>query len=172
MGNIFRKQKKISNEYKYFGHRTFDEITYNHIYTYFIQTNQENLKYNFQFKEILFGKIFTIKVLGNGKDISIYLDGIHLSEIKQNIKLFKCDVVPSYKDKIYDGCCSVCLNEFNEKPDIQYLEGNLCNNDISILSCGHIFHKPCINQVIKSGMYKCPLCRQPFNDLNETLSLV
>ncbi|KVI10621.1 Zinc finger, RING/FYVE/PHD-type [Cynara cardunculus var. scolymus] len=43
--------------------------------------------------------------------------------------------------------CSVCLTEF--KPDAQ----------INHLSCGHVFHKSCLEKWLKYWNITCPLCR-------------
>ncbi|XP_071730071.1 probable E3 ubiquitin-protein ligase XERICO [Rutidosis leptorrhynchoides] len=43
--------------------------------------------------------------------------------------------------------CSVCLVEF--KPD----------SEINRLSCGHVFHKSCVEKWLKYWNVTCPLCR-------------
>ncbi|KAL4555337.1 hypothetical protein LXL04_037955 [Taraxacum kok-saghyz] len=43
--------------------------------------------------------------------------------------------------------CSVCLTEF--KPDVE----------INNLSCGHVFHKSCLEKWLKFWNITCPLCR-------------
>lgn len=43
--------------------------------------------------------------------------------------------------------CSVCLNEF--KPDAE----------INHLSCGHVFHKSCLEKWLNYWNITCPLCR-------------
>ncbi|KAL7591606.1 probable E3 ubiquitin-protein ligase XERICO [Lactuca sativa] len=43
--------------------------------------------------------------------------------------------------------CSVCLTEF--KPD----------SEINKLSCGHVFHKSCLEKWLKCWNITCPLCR-------------
>ncbi|KAI3753525.1 hypothetical protein L2E82_25580 [Cichorium intybus] len=43
--------------------------------------------------------------------------------------------------------CSVCLSEF--KPDAE----------INNLSCGHVFHKSCLEKWLKLWNITCPLCR-------------
>nr|XP_043630225.1 probable E3 ubiquitin-protein ligase XERICO [Erigeron canadensis] len=49
--------------------------------------------------------------------------------------------------------CSVCLVEF--KP----------NSEINRLSCGHVFHKSCLEKWLKYWNVTCPLCR---NDMMMT----
>lgn len=43
-------------------------------------------------------------------------------------------------------CCSICLDIFKD--------------EIYITSCGHTFHKSCIDDWYKLHSGKCPLCRQ------------
>ncbi|XP_052206757.1 probable E3 ubiquitin-protein ligase XERICO [Diospyros lotus] len=43
--------------------------------------------------------------------------------------------------------CSVCLTEF--KPDAE----------INHLSCGHLFHKTCLEKWLRYWNFTCPLCR-------------
>ncbi|KAG8387155.1 hypothetical protein BUALT_Bualt03G0223800 [Buddleja alternifolia] len=43
--------------------------------------------------------------------------------------------------------CSICLTEFNPKAEINRL------------SCGHIFHKSCLEKWLKFWNATCPLCR-------------
>ncbi|GAA0186529.1 hypothetical protein LIER_33817 [Lithospermum erythrorhizon] len=56
-------------------------------------------------------------------------------------------------DSVCDCCdrpkqeCSVCLTEF--KPD----------SEINYLSCGHVFHKVCLEKWLKYWNVTCPLCR-------------
>ncbi|XP_071701233.1 probable E3 ubiquitin-protein ligase XERICO [Rutidosis leptorrhynchoides] len=51
--------------------------------------------------------------------------------------------------------CSVCLMEF--KPDAE----------INHLSCGHVFHKTCLEKWLKCWNVTCPLCRNHMMISNE-----
>ncbi|KAL3633792.1 hypothetical protein CASFOL_022554 [Castilleja foliolosa] len=46
-----------------------------------------------------------------------------------------------------DQECSICLSEFEPKAEINRL------------SCGHVFHKPCLEKWLKYWNTTCPLCR-------------
>lgn len=58
----------------------------------------------------------------------------------------------SFSNKITNApMCSICLSKI------------LVNNTIAILaSCGHTFHRACINKYKESGGKTCPLCRAKF----------
>ncbi|KAL2457581.1 putative E3 ubiquitin-protein ligase XERICO [Abeliophyllum distichum] len=43
--------------------------------------------------------------------------------------------------------CSVCLSEFKQ------------NAEVNRLSCGHVFHKSCLEKWLKYWNVTCPLCR-------------
>ena len=48
--------------------------------------------------------------------------------------------------------CPICMLEYQ------------VNDPTIITSCGHIYHKKCINNwVIKTDLKKCPICRKLFN---------
>ncbi|KAI3708194.1 hypothetical protein L2E82_37331 [Cichorium intybus] len=51
--------------------------------------------------------------------------------------------------------CSVCLTEF--KPD----------SEINRLSCGHVFHKSCLEKWLKYWNITCPLCRNQLMSKDE-----
>ena len=44
--------------------------------------------------------------------------------------------------------CSICLDCYTTK------------NNIYATSCGHLYHKKCIERCYKAGHLKCPLCKQ------------
>lgn len=44
--------------------------------------------------------------------------------------------------------CSICLDSYTAK------------NNIYATSCGHLYHKKCIERCYKAGHLKCPLCKQ------------
>lgn len=48
-----------------------------------------------------------------------------------------------------DRDCSVCLTEFTPE------------SEISKLSCGHIFHRLCLEKWLDYWKITCPLCRKP-----------
>lgn len=59
--------------------------------------------------------------------------------------------------------CSICLDEFEEIPQTE--NSKLLNEkkykNVQVLSCGHMFHKKCINNWLKNN-YHCPYCRKYF----------
>lgn len=48
--------------------------------------------------------------------------------------------------------CVICMDKFSDDKDKDLVQLK-CNQD-------HIFHKECIEQNIKSGSKKCPICRE------------
>lgn len=55
-----------------------------------------------------------------------------------------------YSCRRSENDCSVCLSEFQPESNINYL------------SCGHIFHKSCLEKWMDYSKVTCPLCRTPF----------
>ncbi|KAG0438293.1 E3 ubiquitin-protein ligase [Dictyocoela muelleri] len=53
-------------------------------------------------------------------------------------------------EKIYDGDCTICFSDY-EKDDL-----------ISVLTCGHYFHKNCIDEWI-DVQQTCPICKTSVN---------
>ena len=52
-----------------------------------------------------------------------------------------------------DGTCCICLSSFKSEP----------NRFVTKLSCGHVMHKDCIEQWLKSnqqGSKLCPHCKK------------
>ncbi|GER54035.1 RING-H2 zinc finger protein [Striga asiatica] len=45
--------------------------------------------------------------------------------------------------------CSICLLEFDPEAEVNRL------------SCGHVFHKPCLEKWLRCWRTTCPLCRHP-----------
>lgn len=68
----------------------------------------------------------------------------------------------SYENKVKAICnaCAICLEEF--------AEGDMVVSSIKTKGCPHIFHVPCLKEVIMAttnkGIYSipCPCCRQKF----------
>ncbi|KAL2327168.1 hypothetical protein Fmac_020595 [Flemingia macrophylla] len=52
--------------------------------------------------------------------------------------------------------CSVCLNKFQPE------------SEINRLSCGHLFHKVCLEKWLDYWNITCPLCRTPFMPQHHT----
>ncbi|GAU18561.1 hypothetical protein TSUD_325530 [Trifolium subterraneum] len=57
-------------------------------------------------------------------------------------------VCSSWKEPEHD--CSVCLTQFEPESEINYC-----------LSCGHVFHKVCLEKWLDYWNITCPLCRTP-----------
>ncbi|CAL0318653.1 unnamed protein product [Lupinus luteus] len=80
---------------------------------------------------------------------------LHLSPSDGFIEEFRSKT-PSRSFDSVCGCdhqpehdCSVCLTEFEPKSEINHL------------SCGHIFHKVCLEKWLDYWNITCPLCRTP-----------
>jgi hypothetical protein len=61
--------------------------------------------------------------------------------------------------------CSICLDEFEQIPQTEnssLLKGKKYKNAHE-LSCGHMFHKKCINNWLKNNSH-CPYCRKYFKN--------
>lgn len=63
--------------------------------------------------------------------------------------------------KAFDEC-SICLERMICVPFLSRVIGI----NISRLSCGHCFHKHCLDLVKETSVY-CPMCRKSFFDANE-----
>lgn len=82
------------------------------------------------------------------------------------------DKIESFLDKlknkknpkeIFAESCAICLNDFKSESEIKELEKLenktlFANEDISVLNCGHKFHRKCIADWLKKEE-NCPLCR-------------
>jgi hypothetical protein len=62
-------------------------------------------------------------------------------------------------ENAFDDSCSICLDKLKN------------GKFIRILNCGHIFHNICFINLIKTGIYSCPVCRTPING-NDGLHIV
>ncbi|KAI3880937.1 hypothetical protein MKX03_020003 [Papaver bracteatum] len=62
------------------------------------------------------------------------------------------------KSRQYDHDCLVCLNQFEPK------------SEINRLSCGHVYHKVCLEKWLDYWNITCPLCRTPLMPPDETTS--
>ena len=56
------------------------------------------------------------------------------------------------------NCCPICFEGF--KNDCKETEEHMNR-------CGHSFHKSCMVSSIRTGLYSCPICRQPLGEENE-----
>jgi len=57
--------------------------------------------------------------------------------------------------EIISSYCPICLEGF--KNDFKETEEHMNK-------CGHSFHKSCMISSIRTGLYSCPICRQPLGD--------
>ncbi|XP_032241839.1 E3 ubiquitin-protein ligase SRFP1-like [Nematostella vectensis] len=104
------------------------------------------------------------KLLANNKE----LDPYHCD---------KCGVCRAYKSEYYhcDGC-NLCmdkklLNKHKCIADSQSDECAVCLQEVFsgclVFPCGHKVHEDCaLNLVMRGNSINCPVCRQPFLDLN------
>ncbi|KAF2746350.1 hypothetical protein M011DRAFT_404677 [Sporormia fimetaria CBS 119925] len=58
-----------------------------------------------------------------------------------------------------DASCLVCLYDFEDEEEARRL-----------VKCGHLFHRPCIDQWLTTGRNSCPLCRGQGVDETKTQS--
>lgn len=80
-----------------------------------------------------------------------------IEEFREQIPAVKYDSLCSDKQLEHD--CSVCLTEFESEAVINHL------------SCGHVFHKSCLEKWLKYRNVTCPNCRKhmiPAEDEEDT----
>ncbi|KAL8233233.1 hypothetical protein R6Q57_003011 [Mikania cordata] len=58
------------------------------------------------------------------------------------------DLDDGFADKVVDDICSICLHEFADEGVVSQLN-----------TCGHVFHKSCIEGWLDHAHFTCPLCR-------------
>ncbi|KAI4305590.1 hypothetical protein L6164_028948 [Bauhinia variegata] len=71
----------------------------------------------------------------------------YIEEFKSRTPTLRFDSVCRYKRSEHD--CSVCLTQFEPE------------SEINRLSCGHLFHKVCLEKWLEYWNITCPLCRAP-----------
>ncbi|CAK7349157.1 unnamed protein product [Dovyalis caffra] len=69
----------------------------------------------------------------------------YIEEFRSRMPAIRFNTVCSCKLPEHD--CSVCLNQFEPE------------SEINRLSCGHLFHKVCLEKWLDYWNYTCPLCR-------------
>lgn len=79
----------------------------------------------------------------------------YIEEFRSRVPAIRFDAVCSCKEVEHD--CSVCLTEF--EPD----------SEVNHLSCGHLFHKVCLEKWLDYWNITCPLCRTPILPEEEAL---
>ncbi|KAK2647844.1 hypothetical protein Ddye_015333 [Dipteronia dyeriana] len=84
----------------------------------------------------------------------------HVEEFRNRNPAIKFDTLPHYKHSEHE--CSVCLTRFEPE------------SDINKLSCGHFFHKACLEKWLGYWNITCPLCRTPLisDELEEDVSCI
>ncbi|KAG6570965.1 putative E3 ubiquitin-protein ligase XERICO, partial [Cucurbita argyrosperma subsp. sororia] len=83
-------------------------------------------------------------------------NGSYIEEFRSRIPAILFNKVHSCKLLEHD--CSVCLTQF--APD----------SEINHLSCGHLFHRVCLEKWLDYWNLTCPLCRTPFMPEEDTAS--
>ena len=107
--------------------------------------------------------------IANHRNPCIEFDGMLSDTYKYSTEYKYFTEMNAYKQyERYNGKeCGICLDEFNF---------NRSNNVMSLLFCGHLFHKTCIEQnenynwnhtQICKPYAKCPLCRCKYNVTRE-----
>ncbi|KAE9596022.1 putative transcription factor C2H2 family [Lupinus albus] len=71
----------------------------------------------------------------------------YIEEIKSQTPTLRFDSLCCYKQTEVE--CIVCLTQFEPESEINHL------------SCGHIFHKVCLEKWLNYLNITCPLCRAP-----------
>ncbi|KAF5746187.1 E3 ubiquitin-protein ligase XERICO [Tripterygium wilfordii] len=69
----------------------------------------------------------------------------YVSEFRSMNPAIRFDSVSSCKHHEHE--CSVCLNQFEPE------------SEINCLSCGHLFHKVCLESWLNYSNITCPMCR-------------
>lgn len=71
----------------------------------------------------------------------------YIEEFKSRSPAIRFETVCSCKQPEHE--CSVCLTQFE------------LESEINRLSCGHLFHKACLEKWLEYWNITCPLCRTP-----------
>ncbi|XVF81406.1 hypothetical protein PTKIN_Ptkin15bG0152600 [Pterospermum kingtungense] len=71
----------------------------------------------------------------------------YIDEFRSRSPAIRFDAVCTCKRSEHD--CSVCLTQFEPE------------SEINCLSCGHLFHKVCLEKWLNYWNVTCPLCRNP-----------
>ena len=78
----------------------------------------------------------------------------YIDEFRSRIPAIRFDSMCSCREVEHD--CSVCLSQFEPESEINHL------------SCGHLFHKVCLEKWLDYWNITCPLCRTPLMHEEET----
>ncbi|GFP92637.1 probable E3 ubiquitin-protein ligase xerico [Phtheirospermum japonicum] len=70
---------------------------------------------------------------------------VFVDEFRSQVPAIPYKSIPTLDRPAQD--CSICLNEFNR------------NARVNRLSCGHVFHKSCLEEWLSYWKPTCPLCR-------------
>lgn len=89
-------------------------------------------------------------------DFCLNPNGGYIEEFRSRIPAILFDKVRSCKWLEHD--CSVCLTQFEPESEINHL------------SCGHVFHRVCLEKWLDYWNVTCPLCRTPLMPEEETAS--
>ncbi|GLT51135.1 hypothetical protein SLA2020_245650 [Shorea laevis] len=71
----------------------------------------------------------------------------YIEEFRNRTPTIRFDAVCNCKQDEHD--CSVCLTQFEPE------------SEVNCLSCGHLFHKVCLEKWLNYWNITCPLCRTP-----------
>ena len=97
---------------------------------------------------ILFGVFYIERTTPHEKKVKAFLDKL---KQRENPK------------EIFPQSCIICLEDFLEEKVSQFQNSeNIEKDEISILECGHKFHRKCIVDWLKKKE-NCPMCRMKFD---------
>ena len=80
-------------------------------------------------------------------DVRLTTSDSYIEEFCSRTPAVRFDAVCSCKRPEHD--CSVCLTQYEPE------------SEINCLSCGHLFHKVCLEKWLNYSNVTCPLCRTP-----------
>ncbi|XP_045159794.1 RING finger and CHY zinc finger domain-containing protein 1-like [Mercenaria mercenaria] len=124
--------------------------------------------------DTLFGKYFCEKcrLYDDDDKGQFHCDDCGLCRVGGRSKFFhckKCDMCLSVKLRDNHKCveensrrnCAVCLEDLHTS-----------RMDAHIPSCGHLIHRVCLEQCIKTGNYSCPTCGHSLYDMQKAWEML
>ena len=91
---------------------------------------------------------------------------------KGKLTLTSMHVVATWEYDVENQDCALCHHDLMTPVLVTKNNQTTYENDVSIGSCKHGFHVPCVNSWIKCGNNSCPKCRVPLKNINNVSSAV